>query len=357
MILEQIQKKLKKSDLCALIMIDTLNLKYVTGLTLSSSALIITSSSAHLFVDERYVLMARRLRPEFQIHSGTKSEIKSSMEPVLKGIQGSIGFDGNRVSYDYHQNLLQRVPSITLVSSPSFFSNLRRKKTLEEISKIEKACQICEKGFVHLLNYLKPGVTEKELEREIKLFWFTHGADDTAFPPIIAFGPNSACPHWNCSDTPLKKNSVVLVDLGVEKDGYTSDMTRIIFYGDVDDELRHCFSHVEEAFHRAVKQAMPGALPYDLDKSAREYLGSCGYEKAFSHSLGHGVGIKVHEPPRLSPERVDESALQIGDVITIEPGLYIEGKGGVRLEDTFVIETKGARSLFSLPAKLIEIPN
>jgi len=355
MILEEIQKKIEKSDLCALLMIDPTNLKYVTGLTLSSAALIITSSSAHLFVDERYVLMARKLEIDLQIHSGTKSEIKSAMEPVLKEIQGDIGFDGNQISYEYHKKLLQRVPSITLVSSPSFFSQLRRQKNSEEIFKIERACQICENGLMHLLSCLEPGVTEKELEQEIKLFWLTHGADNTAFPMIIAFGPNSACPHWTCSDTPLKKDTIVLIDIGVEKDGYNSDMTRIIFYGDVDDELRACFSHVEEAFHRAVKEAIPGALPYELDKSAREYLDSCG-RGAFSHGLGHGVGMQVHEPPRLSPESINEDALQIGDVITIEPGLYIEGKGGVRLEDTFAIEAEGARSLCSLPAKLIEIP-
>ena len=352
--LEEIQGKLEKRGLSALLMIDPITLRYMTGLSLSSAALIITPSSAHLFVDGRFIFMAKRLRPKFQIHSGTKSEIKREMESVLEQIQGAIGFDGAQMSYDYQQNLLQRLPSVTLVSSSSFFSRLRRQKSSEEISKIKKACQICENGFTHLLSCLRPGVTEKELGREIKLFWFTHGADDISFQSIIAFGPNSACPHWNCSDTPLKENSVILVDIGVEKDGYNSDMTRVIFYGDVDDELRRCFLHVEEAFHRAVKQAIPGVLPCELDRSAREYLGSCGCG-VFSHGLGHGVGMEVHEPPRLSPESINEDALQIGDVITIEPGLYIEGKGGIRIEDTFVMEAEGVRSLFSLPAKLIKI--
>jgi len=355
MILEEIQIKLKQSPLSALFIVDPIDLKYVTGLALSSAALIITPSSAHLFVDGRYVLMAEMLKPVFQIHSGSKSETKNATAHVLGQIQGPIGFDEDHTSYGEYQTLLQKVPSADLVSASRFFRDLRREKHPEEISKIKKACQICEEGLSHVLGRLRPGITEQELEQEIKLFWLSHGADDVAFSPIIAFGANSACPHWSCSNTALKKDSIILLDLGVQKDGYNSDMTRVVFYGDVDDDLRQCFTHVEKTFRGVMERAKPGVLPHDLDVFAREYLATCGHKDGFPHGLGHGVGMRVHEPPRLSPERPDEGALKIGDVITIEPGLYIEGKGGVRLEDTFVVEKEGVRSLFSLPAKLIEI--
>jgi len=355
MILKTIQEKLKRTDLSALLIVDPINLRYVTGLTLSSAALIVGPSSAYLFVDRRYALMAESLNSSFQIHVGTRSDIRDKTVRILEQIRGKIGFDGANMSYGYHQNLLHQSSSLSLTDSPLFFSHLRRQKSPEEVSKIQAACRICEKGVAHLLNHLRPGVTEKQLERELKLFWFTHGADDISFPPIIAFGPNSACPHWECSETPLKKNSVILIDIGVQKNGYHSDMSRVIFYGDVGNELQACWKHVEETFRKVVELAKPGILPYELDRYAREHLASCGYEKAFSHGLGHGVGMQIHEHPRLSPEMPDEGSLEIGDVITIEPGLYLEGKGGIRLEDTFVVEKEGVRSLFSLPSELIQI--
>ena len=192
-------------------------------------------------------------------------------------------------------------------------------------------------------------ISEKELALELTLFWLKEGADSLSFDPIIAFGANSACPHWKPSTTKLVANSVIQIDIGVQLDGYQSDMSRVVFFGQVSPLLRKCAAHVEEAYNIAAKAAIPGILPISLDEMARNYFASVGLKEAFVHGLGHGVGLQIHEPPRLNPNNAQEMPLMKGDIITIEPGLYFEGQGGIRLENTCLVTDRGAISLMTVP--------
>jgi Xaa-Pro aminopeptidase len=211
---------------------------------------------------------------------------------------------------------------------------------------------LCAQGFQFLLQQIREGITEVQLVQALKAFWFTNGAESLSFDPIVAFGPNSACPHWIPSAFALTKNSPVLIDIGVSVGGYHSDMTRTLFFGRPDPELQACKAVVLEAYRRAEERAVPGVTPFQLDSVAREYISSKGYGEYFVHGLGHGVGLQVHEPPRISATAPDEPALQVGDVITIEPGIYLPGRGGVRIENTVVIEESGARSLIPTPLEV-----
>jgi len=350
--IESIRAQLEANGLSALIITDLINLRYVTGLMISSGTLVISQGEAVLFVDKRYDLLAKTHCPYLRVETGSLERINESITALLRSIQGPIGFNGSSMSVDRYQGLLSQVPDVQLVSSSRFFAQLRRKKVPSEIERIERACQLCEKGFSFIVDNLRVGVTEEALSRAVKSFWFSQGADGIAFEPIIAFGANSASPHWSPSSTALKDNSVVLIDIGVQVQGYNSDMTRTFFWGQPDRELLKYYSIVHGAYALAEQLAKPGVAPIDLDKSVREYFAEHGCEDKFIHGLGHGVGLELHEAPRINSVFEHELPLIEGDVITIEPGLYIEGKGGIRIESTFVVEQDRARNLFSLPTEL-----
>ena len=346
--LEKARSLLAKHSLGGILTLFPVHLRYVTGLLMSRGTLLIGPSKAFLFIDRRYAFAAVSLSPEFDvIVSSSPDEEKTALQQHLQAIQGPVGFDPSTTTVEQFQTL--SALKIPLEPAPTLFSELRRPKSPLEISAIQKACALCAQGFQFLLHQLHEGITERGLVQALKAFWFSHGADDLSFDPIIAFGPNSACPHWLPSDFALTKDSIVLIDVGVAVQGYNSDMTRTVFFGSPDPKLAACKAVVAEAYRRAERSAKPGITPFQLDAIARDYISSEGYGEYFVHGLGHGVGLQVHEPPRISATVPTEPALEVGDVITIEPGIYLPGRGGVRIENTVVIEESGARSLIPVP--------
>lgn len=348
--LDHVRTLMAKHEVSGILIVSPIDLQYVTSLSLSRGTLYITQNKAILFIDPRYHIAAKALCADFEVACYASSEdMKEALGRVVTSTNGPIGFDATTTTVEKFSELSSVSLPGQLVALPSFFSQLRRPKRDEEIQAIETACGLCEQGFTHLLSEIREGITEEQLCHALKSFWFAQGADAVAFEPIIAFGPNSACPHWSSSSTPLHKDSHILIDIGVKYHSYTSDMTRVVFFGKPDPEMLNCHSLVQEAYALAFSQAQPGVLPFDLDAIARQYLAAKGYKEAFTHGLGHGVGMQVHEPPRISAYAPYELPLERGDVITIEPGIYVEGRGGIRIENTIVIEDSGARSLFSLP--------
>ena len=351
MSLGQIREYLAEENFSGLLIVDPINLRYITGAWFSEGTLLITHNDVLLFVDDRYDLLAHTLKQNINIHSGSRSEIERTLANTLDSIQGNVGFDDTTLSVAQYQKFLQLVPSLRLVAAPFVFSQMRRTKSKKEIVVIEQACKLCERGFLTLLDNIKIGVTELELVRLLNMFWVSEGGSGFSFSPIIAFGPNSACPHWHPSTTKLQFNSVILIDIGVKFNDYHSDMTRTIIFGEPDPEVLFCHALVEEVFREVTSQLKPGVYPHALDSFVRDFFAQKGKEEAFLHGLGHGVGLQIHEHPRISPTAHYESPLRVGDVIAIEPGIYIEGRGGVRLENVFVIEHEGARSLINVPLK------
>ncbi len=341
---------MKQYEVENLFISSTTDLLYITGISFSRGALLITSTRALLVVDQRYGVLATDLPSEFEVVVlPLNADMYSVLDRALDGLKGGIGFDSTTMTVDAFQELCDHVDPLPCCAAHELFSHLRRAKRTEEISAIEEACTLCAEGFQYLLGEIHEGVSELQLSRKLKAFWFEHGADAISFEPIIAFGPHSACPHWSSSATSLVQNSTILIDIGVKKHLYHSDMTRTIFFGSPDPEILRCHTIVQEAYSRAFSAAKPGIAPFELDGIARGYISSKGYGDFFVHGLGHGVGLEVHEAPRMSARAQNESALQAGDVITIEPGIYLPGRGGIRIENTVVVEPTGARSLFSLP--------
>lgn len=236
-------------------------------------------------------------------------------------------------------------------------ASLRVIKDPDEIKAIEKACELGDKTFKYILKKIKPGVSEKEIAFEIEMFVKKHGAD-ISFPPIVAFGKNSSIPHHQTSDQRLKTKSIILLDFGVKVDNYCSDMTRTVFLGKATDEQKRMYQTILEAQKLAIehlKQLTSDGGPErrrrnssEVDQVARDYITSQGYP-TIPHSLGHGVGLEVHEAPRLSPNSqpkagqplAEKDLLKLGMVFSLEPGIYLPGFGGVRIEDLVVLEKSG----------------
>lgn len=350
-LLEKARALATKYKLGGILSVSPVAVRYVTGLSMSRSTLLIGPRKASLFIDRRYAFAAVSLSPEFEVVvSASSAEEKEAIQHRLLVLQEPVGFDPSTTTVEQFQVLSSLGHQLQPASA--LFSELRRPKTPEEIKSIQAACMLCAQGFQFLVSQIREGVTEVQLVQALKGFWFTNGAEALSFDPIIAFGPNSACPHWIPSDFALTKNSPVLIDIGVSVDGYHSDMTRTLFFGQPDPELNACKAVVLEAYKRAEASAKPTVSPFQLDSIAREYITSKGYGEYFVHGLGHGVGLQVHEPPRVSATAPDEPVLQVGDVITIEPGIYLPGHGGVRLENTVVIEEAKARSLIPIPLEV-----
>lgn len=326
------------------------DLRYVTGLSLSTGVVFISGKQASLFVDPRYVLMAQALSSDFDVACyASPDEEAAFLQQLFQTFENPIAFDAATMTVERFQKLTSIALPRQLVAALALFSHLRHPKRADEIMAIQEACDLCEKGFNTLLGSIREGVTEAQLAQALKVFWFSQGAEELSFEPIIAFGPHSACPHWTSSSTPLAKESVILIDIGVRLHSYHSDMTRTVFFGNPDPQALECHRIVQEAYMEAFSKARPGVNPHLLDAAARDYLASKGLGSAFTHGLGHGVGLEVHEMPRVSRTAVNEPPLQAGDVITIEPGVYLEGRWGIRLENTVVIEESGARSFFTAP--------
>lgn len=351
--LTSLRAKMKQFDLSALYIDDPIHITYLTGLKVSRGIILISMKRAWILLDSRYGLglsSSSRDAEWVTVVADETSVRDQLLRQELTAIDGVVGFDGQSVCFRQAEHLRTLCgSSCSLNDAKALFAILRRPKDEKEIAKISAACQLCCAGFSYLLQQIREGVSERELALQLTLFWLQQGADCLSFDPIIAFGPNSACPHWKSGETKLEPNSIILIDIGVQLEGYQSDMTRVVFFKEVSQLLRKYALHVEEAYTIAAQAALPGVLPYSLDEMVRNYFGSVGLKEAFVHGLGHGVGLQIHESPRLNPNNPHEQALIPGDIITIEPGLYCKGQGGIRLENTCLVTEEGAISLMELP--------
>lgn len=320
-------------DFDALLIEDPIDLFYLTGIELSQGQLVVTKEEATLYVDGRYIEEA-----------GVKSPI-----PVKEELQlsGRVAFDSSKTSYGRYLELKEMCEPIG-VDAP--VRSLRMIKEPEEVERLKRAAELGVRGYEEILNGLKEGVTEKEMVVELEIFWKRSGGSDAAFSPIIAFGENSSKPHYHASNRRLRSGDVVLIDIGVTLEHYHSDMTRVFFFGMPDPEIEKIYNVVKEAQARAIKACRPGIEVGELDLVARDYITQEGYGGRFIHSLGHGLGLEVHEFPRIHHKGRDRGCkLQPGMVITIEPGIYLPKVGGVRLEDTLLITEEGFCNLTNSP--------
>jgi Xaa-Pro aminopeptidase len=319
----------------ALVIENPIDLFYLTGLNLSLGTLIISSKGGHLFVDGRYIAFATKNSP-----CPCEKTTPQGLTKLLNSF-AAIGFDTTFTSYERWQEL-KNLTQKELIPLKNPTSAARVIKSTEEIKALKKSAALLWKGFQYLKKKLKAGITEKAAASLFEVYCLENGAEKMAFEPIVSFGKNTAFPHYRPGVSRLKKGDCVLLDLGVVVNHYHSDMTRTFFFGKPHPKLLAFKAAVKEAHDAALLLCRPGVKVGDLDKAACQVIEQAGLKPYLAHSLGHGVGLEIHEFPRLKSQGEDSHViLKEGMVITIEPGLYAPGVGGYRYEDTIVITRKG----------------
>lgn len=349
--IQNLQKDLLQKNIDLLILDDSISLIYLTGLHISFGKLFILKDKVKLFVDGRYIQAAKE-KTDLDIDLINEKAISDFI--VQNNIK-NISFDSSIITYHSFERLKSFLAKIknnqnhltTLSPLLSPLKEFRAVKDLDEISVLKKAASITWKGFEHICLLLKEGMSEKEVALEFEIFVKKNGADSLSFSPIVCFGKNSAKPHHMPSNAKLKLNDIVLMDVGVKVNDYNSDMTRVVFFGKPDPTLEKIYAINKTAQANALSVCRPGHKLKDLDLAARQVLKQEGYEKEFVHSLGHGVGLEIHEFPRIKFNTEDKDIiLKPGMVITIEPGIYIPDLGGVRYEDMIVITNDGYENFY-----------
>ena len=316
---------------------------YFTGLKISRGTLLITKRSALLCVDGRYQEMALRDAP-FPVRSiEQKSLLRIWQSNGWKTVR-TIGFDTS-ISFAQYQSLKNFFSKLKKRLKPCVLpiQKLRAIKDADELRLLQESAALLWESFLYLQRKLKVGVMESELAYQFELYCKKHGAEALSFDPIIAFGANTALPHYHTGAQRLKKGDIVLIDIGVVLNGYASDMTRVIFFGEVSKRIQELSKLVKLTHFEVLKACKPGVEVAELDLIARQVMGK--EEKYFLHSLGHGIGLDVHEYPLISKKTANVK-LKEGMVVTIEPGLYLPEIGGVRHEDMIVITKSGYQNFF-----------
>jgi Xaa-Pro aminopeptidase len=316
----------------------------------SAGVLFISSAGLILATDSRFEEQAVNEAPLYDIICH-KEGLEREIPKILKKLgTKKLGIESKRISLLDYKKMLKEIQSsalaIKLVQTENIVENLREIKSEEEIQSIKKALSIAESVFRDIQKYIKAGITEKEAAWKIEKGLREAGADGESFPAIVASGPNSALPHAIPSDRRFKKGEPILFDWGAKVDGYCSDISRTIFLGKPDDMFKNVFNTVLEAQSKAIKSIRSGKDSKYVDSIARGHIEKMGFEKRFGHGLGHGTGLSIHEQPRLSP--LASSKLKPKMVVTVEPGIYIPGWGGVRLENMVVVRKEKAEVLNKL---------
>lgn len=352
--LERIRAEAARSRLDALLLTNIVNIRYASGFTGSTATVVITPDRAIILVDFRYALQAAEECAGFEIVQYSADVLKAISELLNEMSPRRLGFEAGHVTYSYHKKLRSLLSrDIRLFATERLIERLRLVKDPCEIEKIKNAVAVVDKTFSHIIKHIKPGMTEREVALEIDTFMRKHGADKPGFDTIVAAGPNAAFPHHSPTDAVLQPGQMVKMDFGAALNGYNSDITRTVFLGQPDEKQREIYNIVLDAQLKAIGAIRPGMAGKDADAVAREYIASKGYGDNFGHGLGHSLGIEVHDGPGLSPS--SDTVLAPGMVMTVEPGIYIEGWGGVRIEDDIVVTDSGAKILMKSTKKMIVI--
>jgi len=341
---QQVQLKLSEQEVDALLVTDPLNMRYLTGYTGDAGMLIVDAQSVVLAVDPRYTEQALREAKPFEVVEVREDWTQFLSRVVAEKQIKVLGVEAEHVTvqqWEDWRECLQGTSDIKPVRRA--ISALRRVKSAEELSLIERAAELTDAALAEFRNWIKPGVTEREAAWFIEAYMRTHGAEQVAFELIVAGGPNAALPHARPGERPIKAGEPIVVDIGARVDGYNADLTRTLWLGQTDETFTELYGLVLRAQEAAEAKMKAGMPCRDADALARNVIEEGGYGTQFGHGLGHGVGLAVHEAPSLSSRSDD--VLVAGNVVTVEPGIYLSGWGGIRIEDLVVVEDSGIRVL------------
>lgn len=351
---DRIAVELKDSSHAALLTSEVAR-RYATGFHSSAGFVFITKEKSYFIIDSRYYEKAAQQAEGVEVL--LLSDIRKQIYAIIEehGIK-TVSIESRTVTVSELEDYKKLFNTLT-VDSTNWLSNtidkMRVIKSAEEIQKIEAAQRIAEAAFSKLITNIRAGMTEKQVASVLNFYIMDLGADGISFDTIAASGVNSACPHAVPTDKPLQNGEFLTLDFGAVVDGYHSDMTRTVVIGKPDDEMKNVYNAVWGANTDALKAVRADITGKLLDNVARSTLDAWGYDKYFTHGLGHGVGLEIHEPPAVSPK--SSVTLHEGMVITIEPGVYIPHRYGVRIEDMVVVTTEGCLNLTKSPKTLIYI--
>ena len=342
------------SDVDAALVFDRANRYYLSGVdTDDAGTMIITRNSAYFIIDSRYIEVVSNNAND-GINIVLQKDLYAQINDILSNENAkTICIEKNIISISQYEAIKSKLSCKIELNADcgKIISKLRMCKTSFEIDKIKTAQKITDKAFEYILGKIEEGKSEKELALELEFYMRSHGANAVSFDVIFIAGANTSMPHGVPSDYKLKKGDFVTMDFGADYLGYKSDMTRTVALGNVSDEQKSVYNIVLEAQKRAIDNITVGAICSDIDKIARDYIKDTGYGEYFGHALGHSVGLQIHETPTFSPKCSD--ILKSGMILSVEPGIYIPQKFGVRIEDLVLIGENCAENLTKSDKSLI----
>lgn len=349
---EQLAQRFGEAKVDALLVTSLKNIRYLTGFTGSSAFLIVEADNATIVTDPRYDIQVRQ-----QVDCRTKVSPKPvpTLETLLQKLAvRHLGIEAAHLTVHEFNRYRAALPKTTrLVSTAGLVETLRSVKSPEEIDVIRRAVNLNSQAYANAVARVKPGITEQDVAAEIDHQMRLLGAEGPAFETIVASGPNTALPHARPSAKTLENNELLLIDMGSQVEGYASDMTRMLHLGEPDRRTKQLYRSVLDAQLAAINAIRNNVRASAVDRVARRTLATRQLDRFFTHSTGHGLGLDIHEMPRIG--RTDKSVLRTGMAITVEPGVYVEGKGGIRIEDTVLVTDRGCEVLTPTSKELLVI--
>ncbi len=337
--LEKLMGKMAEKELQALLISQPENRFYLSGFNGSAGYLLITKEKRILATDFRYTEQASKEAPSYELFE-IKGELTEWFPRLVSGLrEGQLGFEAGHVTFSLHQRISEALSKantkLKLTPTENVAESLRMAKESAELELIKDAVEITDRAFAHIESRIHAGMTEKEVAWEIEKYMREHGSEAVAFEAIVAAGPASAMPHAKPSQHAIQPEEPIVIDIGAKYKGYASDLTRTICVGAPTDKFKEIYHLVLQAQTKAEAEIKTGMTGAEADAIARRVITDAGYGNNFGHGLGHGLGLQVHEPPRLGLNSQD--ILNDGMVFSVEPGVYLSGWGGVRIEDTVVL--------------------
>lgn len=317
-----------------------------------SGTLLVTREAKFILADSRYTEQASIEAPGWELIQTTR-QMHEDLPPILLSHEiAALGMEAAIVPHASWSALAEAAPGVELHAIDDELVPLRIHKTADEVDAIGRACALTDRCFAHLVEWIRPGMTEREVAWEVEGFFRANGAEGLAFDTIVLAGPRAAMPHGRPSEATVERGNVLLIDFGCIVDGYRSDMTRTLFVGEVSDDVRSCHDAVREAQAAAIDALAVGVNGQEVDAIARGRIAEAGVEP-YGHGLGHGIGLETHEPPSI--RRSVAATLEAGMVFSVEPGIYQPGVTGIRIEDIVALEPTGPRLLTTSPREALVI--
>ena len=347
--LSSVRVRMQSENLDAIIITNLKNIYYLSAFWGTAGTILVTQKAQYLLTDSRYSIAAHEATVDFEIVETREAFVEIAKLLKKEGVS-QVGFEDG-VTYAEFQTMQYQLAGLTLHATTSFIETQRQIKSPSEIATIKKACAISDQAFNDLLKFVEPGKTEIEIANFLDFKMRDLGASGISFDTIVASGKRSALPHGRATHKPIEFGDTVTVDFGCYYDHYASDMTRTFFVGEVSPKMQEIYHVVQQAQQAVTNISAPGLTYADYDRAARDMIEAAGYGEAFSHGIGHGLGLDVHEIPYFS--KTSQECLAEHMVITNEPGIYLENIGGVRIEDDLHITSQGVEVLTLAPKELI----